>query len=498
MEEGWGLVVKLVGLYLVLIILNSFFQYRSRIYEWIVSKKFFIAIKGDLFIRIASLNNSKFKEKKPSDYLSIFNNNVEVIYEDYISASIDIFKSFINIIVFASALLLFVDWRITIVVLGTSIIAAFIPKIMQRELSKRRKTQLFKLRAYFGKVLDLLSGKKRINRYTVNAFVNEHLSSLIDSEENRLYFGKYKTISDMLNAMGVFLIQITTFAVVAGLLVEGEISVGTGIAAFGYVTSFLTPIKNILDCINCINSAKETVKETLEYLDHEILEETNITNTDSGVNCLTLQDVSYKVENFQLAPFTYEFEKGKRYAIIGHSGSGKSTIMHLIDGSIEPSTGKILIDGRDVKHLNREEFIFSIDQFEHLFQTDFLNNITVYNSMKDHNQLASQLLDKLSITTKEKITSYEQVEQLSGGEKQILGLLRMLIANRPIILIDESFSSIDQKNMQIIKDYIMTLEDKIIIEVTHDVSHENLSAYDDIISFDEGKRDKYILNCQRI
>jgi len=108
-------------------------------------------------------------------------------------------------------------------------------------------------------------------------------------------------------------------------------------------------------------------------------------------------------------------------------------------------------------------------------------------SFNGNNKLARQLLDKLSITTKEKIMAYEQVEQLSGGEKQIVGLLRMLIANRPIIIIDESFSSIDKQNMQIIKNYIMALKDKIIIEVTHDITQENLDNYDHIISFEEGK-----------
>lgn len=491
LKQGMSLVFKLLMGYIVLIILNMGFQYMARLYEWNVSKKFNIMIKNDLFSHISSMKNSEFREKKPAEYLAIFNNNVEAIDEDYINAYIDIIKSAINILIFASALLIFVDARITIVVLALSVATAFVPRIMQSKLSKERKRHLVTLSNYFIKVQDLLSGKKRINVFTYQAFVNEHDSSLVESEEARLNFGKYKTLSDLINALGVFFIEICTFAMVGYLLSRGEITIGTGIAAFGYVTSFLNPIKNILQCVNCINSTKETVEETVMYLDKiETLSPKECSN-NIKVEHLALEGVSYEVENFKLDTFSYKFEKGRKYAVVGHSGSGKSTLMRLIDGSNELSDGKILINGSDINFLNRDEYIFSVDQFEYLFQADYLDNVTIYNSMKDEKNLSGKLLDRLNMVTREKVTSYDKVEQLSGGEKQIISILRMLCADRPVILIDESFSSVDKSNAKLLKKYIMELEDKIIIEVTHNTSKENLESYDDVISFEDGKAVSY-------
>lgn len=426
-----------------------------------------------------------FIKRKPSEYLSIFNNNIEAIAEDYISGYIDLVKSILNILIFATALLIFVDLRITLVVIIASVLAAFVPIIMQSKLSKSRKDQFLALGHYFSKVTDLLTGKKRINPHTVNAFVKEHTNELNNSERKRLIFGKIKTKSDMLNAIGVFVIELSTFSIVAYLLVKREISIGTGIAAFGYVTSFLTPIRNILMCINCINSTKDTVEETISFLNSKPL---NAKNNDVSAEAsnLTLTDVTFETEQFSIEPLTFKFNKGGKYVVVGHSGSGKSTLLKMIDGTIDNTSGIICIDGMDINSLDRNDYIFSIDQFEHMFNANFISNITIFNSYSDVKGYADNLLGKLNPATRERIESYNNINQLSGGEKQIIYLLRMLIADRPIILLDESYSGIDRKSISLIKDYVMSLSDKIIIEVTHDVSPENLSKYDSVINLDDG------------
>lgn len=479
-------ILGLASLYIALIIMNILFQYFARLYEWNIARKFNMLIKNDLFAHIASMDHVKFKNRTASDYLAVFNNNVEVIEEDYISAYIDLVKSVLNIIVFASALLLFVDWRITLVVFSLSFITAFLPKITCAKLSEKRMNQLNALKSYFSTVLDLLNGKKRINIFTINAFTNEHKIKLNRSEELRYDFGKVKTISDLINALGVFFIMLSTFILVAILLHKNEISIGVGIAAFGYVTSFLNPITNILNCVTCINGAKETVKETLSFMENELLVPEEFTLTRKKIEKVRLENISYEVDRFKLYPMNYSFEIGKKYAIIGPSGSGKSTVMKLIDGSLSPKEGEIYVDDKEIDSLKLDELVFSIDQFEHLFNTDFVKNITIFNSMENDNGKISDLLNNIPKETRDKIVNYSSVNNLSGGEKQIVSILRMLVANRKIILMDEAYSSIDWKMSNIIKDYLLTLQDKIIIEVTHNQSEDNLNRYDHVITMSEG------------
>lgn len=487
MDEGLSYLATLVFLYLLLIILNGVFQYFARLYEWIVNKDFNIEIRSSLFENIASMNNKNFKEKSPAEYLAVFNNNVNIIYDDYISASIDLIKSSLNIIIFSSALFIFVDWRITLVVISTSLITAYIPRIMQKKLSSKRKEQLQSLSDYFKITFDLISGKKRINKFTFKAFTTEHNSRLKRSEEDTLVFGKTKTVADLINALGIFLIQLSTFITVALLLINKQITLGTGIAAFGYVSSFIRPIQNILECVNCIHSTKDTIDETMAYIHGNVLEPIANVINPAPVESLELSNIAHKVDNFTFQPLSYTFQKGKKYAVVGHSGSGKSTLLNIIDGTIENKDGIIKIDEKNVNDINRDEYIFSLDQFEHLFQTSFLNNVTIFNSTNDNMSFAEGLIERLRAESINRIMAYDSVEQLSGGEKQIICILRMLVSNRPIILMDESYANIDRDNARVIKEYIRTLKDKIVIEVTHDVSHENLSRFDGVLTFDDGK-----------
>lgn len=481
MDGGFRLLLLLVGGYVLLIVSNGIFQYISRYYEWKVSEKFNLTIKRDLFIHIASMNNQKFNQKKVSDYVTVFNNDIEVIGEDYISAYIDLIKSILNMLVFALAVLYFVNLETALVVFSTSIIAVLIPKLMQTRLSNARKNQLTALSKYFGKILDLLSGKKRINSFTIRSFTKEHQSSLDECEKKRLFFGKIKTQSDMLNALGVFFVELCTFSLVGYLLVKKEITIGMGIATFGYVTTFLNPIRNVLDCLNCIHSSQETVDQVLSYLTVEPIHHEE--DFSASVDTLRIENLSCKVGQFELTPLSYTFKNGYTYGIIGHSGSGKSTLLKLLEGSIEGS-GKIYIN--DLETMSLDVCMFSLDQFEYLFETSFLNNITVFDSY-DHHSLADQLLSRLHTVTQEKLQDYKKVNQLSGGEKQIVSILRMLVADKSIILLDESFANIDKKNTDLIKDFLYQLEHKIIIEVTHDLSEENILRYDHIIHLDDGE-----------
>ena len=486
LEKGWLLVIKLLGIFLLLILINSISQYISRIYEWKVSRKFFIDIKQDLFEHIVSTNNHEFYKQKPSEYLSIFNNNVEAIDEGYISPLVDIAKSVINILIFSSAMVFFLDWRIALTLFITSVFTALIPRLFRKHLSLRRKEQLNALQHYFGKVVDLLSGKNRIDSNTFAALKKVHKESLLNSEKKRFRFGLYNTFANMLNAIGMFFIQIVTFGLVGYLLVNQEITIGTGIATFGYVSSFLTPIQNILDCTNLIHSTNDTIRQTQSYLSNDLIKKEK-NHIHENINTFSVHGISFGNGPFKLFPVNYTFVKGKRYAIIGHSGSGKSTFLKCIDGTISTENGVIIINGEATDNESLHNIIFSISQHEHLFQTDFFNNVTIFGGLKSRWDLVEELLKNLSSETRIKITNYEKIEQLSGGEKQIVGLLRMLVSNRPVIFMDESFSNIDQKNSLLIHDYLFSLENRIFIEVTHDISEENLKKYDHILSFNEGE-----------
>lgn len=155
---------------------------------------------------------------------------------------------------------------------------------------------------------------------------------------------------------------------------------------------------------------------------------------------------------------------------------------------ILPTNGTISIDGRDINDINIKGLIGCVDQFKHVFSDDFLNNITVYRTYPD-----TVLPDIISYYECDKIDSIRNTEnctKLSGGEKQLLALVKMMLINRSVILLDEPFSALDIKNTLLMQDKVYGLKDKTMIVVTHNLSSDNLSYFDEVIIMNDGHIEK--------
>ena len=276
-------------------------------------------------------------------------------------------------------------------------------------------------------------------------------------------------------------LTLSAFAAVAYLLYKREITIGTGDATLGYIESFIYPIREILNDINSINGSKEVRNEIIAFLNQP---------TANTILCkdfnkeISIENVSINYENFCINNLNLVFEKGKKYVIIGHSGSGKSSTIKAISKSLNLSSGKIKIDNKDIDELDLSTLIACVNQTENLFLADFLSNISIFDTYKTDNiKSFSKLMD---LKTWESIASSENCSTLSGGEKQITSILRALNMETPILLLDEPYSAIDIKTAKKINDYLLSLKDKTIILITHKISFEELKNFDMVILMDNG------------
>lgn len=201
---------------------------------------------------------------------------------------------------------------------------------------------------------------------------------------------------------------------------------------------------------------------------------------------LELKNVSKKFDDkIILENFSYIFEPGKIYGIVGPSGSGKSTILNMISKLEKMDSGEIFINNKNIKDFKRNKIF--INEIGYLFQNFILDeNLTVLKNMQlifgkhfDHDKF-TKLKKELQLD----INDMEKVYQLSGGEQQRLCLIRILMQDYNIILADEPTGSVDDTNRDIILNKFrdMANDGKLIIIVTHDKDVEKLC--DEIIKLD--------------
>ena len=455
LTEGNELLIKLIVCYLLAIVCNSLFQYISQVYEWRTSVEFNRVVKGRLCDFLLSSSVTTFNSKTIAEYLSVFNNDVEVLSEEYLDPLLDIIKSCMSLAIYAVSLIVFVDWRVAIVIIALSLCSPFVSKYLAPYITIKQRRFLEGLEVYSQRLSDIFSMKSRINSETIKTFRKLHRQQLDETEKNRLYYGKIKTLSNIANGLVMFIIQLASFIVVGYLLIKNEISIGAAVATFSYVENFIYPIKNILIDLNLINASKETLSIIVNL--GEKGQELAV-QTDTNGSQIIITNVSYHQDNVNLENLNLEFTAPHKYAIVGKSGVGKSTLLKLIMQQVPLQSGEI--------HAAVDQ-IFYLTQHEHFMKAKLEDNITLFGLYQDKNHHSQELWSRLSPSTQQALQSMNPMSELSGGERNLLGLLRALASDKKTLLLDEPTAHLDKATADMVMELLLSMDDYLIIMVLH-------------------------------
>ena len=192
---------------------------------------------------------------------------------------------------------------------------------------------------------------------------------------------------------------------------------------------------------------------------------------------------------------TCDFEEGKFYAIIGRSGSGKSTLLHILGGLDRPTSGEVLVDGKDICAMNDEQMAifrrrhmgFVFQQFNLLEEYNVKNNILMplkLDGRKADPAFYEEVIATLGL--KEKVRKFPS--ELSGGEQQRVAIARSILAKPRLIIADEPTGNLDKKTGEEVLELLTTCAAKFgqtLIVVTHDP--ESARKADVVICIEDGK-----------
>lgn len=465
-------VVGLIVLFVALIFIAMSAQYLSQRISWKLDTKFFLLLRKDLFSSIIKKSPKEFKSKDIGDYSSMLDNDIAACGE-YINYIMLIVESIFGIITYAVYLFL-LDYRIAILMYVCTGLMIFLPRLTGKKLSTKKQSLLNITGNYITKVIDLLKGYPLVNNKTSEAIANRHESSLDKMETARYDYGKFKTFVNVFNGSVMYLINISTFIIIAILLYRREISVGIATATFSYIGGFSYPLRTIIDSISDLKSVKGVKNKLVDEIAKTHVSEHVYDDFRENIR---FNDISFKYDTFELNNFSYQFEKGKKYVIIGDSGTGKSTILNLLTGFIEADTGSIELDHKKLTRDMSNNLIFYLTQDSHIFMEDFWENITIYDSFKKN----EEFLEHIPEDRRDAIMGAKDCSKLSGGEKQLVNIVRAISSGSSILALDEPFSALDYRTELAVCEKLLALKDKTIILITHNQQEEYLSMFDEKI-----------------
>ncbi|MCM1182996.1 MAG: ABC transporter ATP-binding protein/permease [Roseburia sp.] len=467
---------RIIGAFILLQGLSCLCTYFCMLYTWKGAIKFEACLKKEFIRALLHKDEQHFYAHSVGDYISLQGNDITALEQDYLQPWVDVFRSVNMFVIYAVVIVVFVDWRIALAIILSSFLVIVGPKITGKMMSERRLEYQNRMAGYVNRITDLLSGYKLVNNRTRGNLLGVHEAALNTTADRRYRYGKSKTLALSINDAAIKVIEIVSFVCVCVLLAGGEISIGAGVAAFGYVSSFISPLNSILEDVSAIQSTAEVRRKFLDIIGTGLRGERSAPQSvETG---LLLRDVAFQNGEFSLKISELAFEKGKKYAVIGANGSGKSTLLKLIMQYLKPASGEILLDGHPIGTLDTVDCITYIDQNEYIYQAGLEENVTVFGSYPNVGRV---FWDTFWNRGREQETD---CRNMSGGEKQIIAFLRVIARDTPIILLDEPFAAMDAANTEKIQEYLLhgrEMADKTVIIITHDTSEETLAKYDRVI-----------------
>lgn len=258
------------------------------------------------------------------------------------------------------------------------------------------------------------------------------------------------------------------------------------------------PVASLGWVSSLVQEAEASQKRINEFLKEEPEIKNTTTEHTKIDGTIAFENVSFTYEdtNIQaLNNISFSIEKGKTLAILGKTGSGKSTILTLISRLYDTTSGHILMDNKSIKEVNLYDLrnqISVVPQDAFLFSDSIKNNIKFGNKNATDEEVIEAA--KKAVVHENIITFNEQYETvlgergitLSGGQKQRVSIARALIKNAPILLLDDCLSAVDTETEEtILNNLLAYCKDKTTIIVSHRVS--SAKNADQIIILEEGK-----------
>ena len=406
-------------------------------------------------------------------------------------------------------------FRYDVVLSLMCIFVAVINFIILKFSSEKIKTSSFKVQMETGKLYgQTMNGISMIETLKAGGLENDFFQEWAGLQA-KVVLEKQKTnrLSQLLVQIPSSLTKILNLLVLAvGALrvMNGNLTLGMLVAFQSLQSSFISPINSFLNTVKTMQSSQadmQRLDDVMEYpAEKRFKEDFEDEETDSEKQCkrvkklqgyVTLKDVTFGYD--RLAPplienLSIDLKPGSRIALVGGSGSGKSTIGKLISSLYKPWSGEILYDGKPISEIERDQFVSSVsvvDQDIFMFEGNIRDNITMWNSSYTEEYSIVQAAKDACIhddITLRQDGYFSEVEEggknFSGGQRQRLEIARALVTNPRILIMDEATSALDPVTEQKVDENIRR-RGCTCITIAHRLS--TIRDSDEILVLDKGK-----------
>lgn len=496
-QVDFSRIAAFVQILLLVYLSNSLFTWLLMYFTNEISYGTAKRLRVALFTKLNKLPLSFFDKNAHGDIISRFVNDIDTISDGMVQGIANLLSGIVMILG-ALSFMIAISGKMTVMVLLSACMTYWIARFITQKTQQLFRKQATCLGQLNGYAEEQITGQSIVKAFSYEA----HSFSTFSKLNQTLYeTGVRAQFFGSLTNPTTRLVNNVTYGIlgVTGsiLTILGQITIGDIASFLIYATLFGKPFNDITSVFTQLQSAMASAQRIASILARE--EETDLEQIASpvktaGVVCFEHVSFAYMPEHPLLEDFSLSVASGKRIAIVGHTGAGKTTLVNLLMRFYEIQQGCIRLDGQDIRHMPRETLrqnFGMILQDTWLFAGTIRENIAYGKPNATDEEIidAAKAADAHSFIRKmphgydTKIT--DAGENLSQGQRQLLTIARVMLTAPPLLILDEATSSIDTRTEQRIQQaFQKMMQGRTSFIIAHRLS--TIQNADDILVMEQG------------
>lgn len=482
---------SILSLIVIVLIFLGVYLIVSTLQQYVVEvlkNKIRYSLNKNLYQSYASRNIESFQKKDSSEILNEFNNEVNVVIDNYVSSKLNVFSLTISLIL-GSLYIANLSVEILMFLLFCAFITILINSIFKNSLKKNQMNYLDSMKQWLCSIKNLCRCFNDIKILNLEKVFCDGLD--IENKNIEQSTLKNNGFIKILTSINSFISQAMFFlTLLFGIVLihYNRLTVGQLLGIAQASNMVIMPIVNYANLRNMIQSSKPVLQKLLD--DSMCYEENEPIIFDEQIHDIKIKHLSYSYGVRQILDLNnLVIDQGKKYLVIGKSGDGKSTFLDIL--TKQKKADGLYVNNKDLKDV---QFSTYADKFSYVNQNNdllpfsFEQNITLGRKMSKYS-----LKDLVTIFNLESIFDKERDNldfehlNLSGGEKQRICLARAIYRNKKWLFLDEAFSAIDKTNSDRIHQFILSDPYLTVLSIEHKVTKETVSLYDKVLLFENKK-----------
>ncbi|MCE5224115.1 ABC transporter ATP-binding protein/permease [bacterium] len=500
--------LRLGYLLIGLLVLSFSFNFLRTYTTYLLAQNTILGLRSDIYQQLLLLSDAYLSKTPLGVLITRTANDTENLSELMSAGAIELINDFILLSI--SVIILFtINWQLTIIALFFSpfvVVTIFYFSRILREAYNKARNNLTWLNIFLQENLSGISLIKLYSRKTLSSddfkhISNEYKTSVLSALSKDILFNQIINFSSFLSRLLVIFVG-------GWMILNDKISLGSLPAFLMYVEYFYNPLRNLGERFNIIQDAAVSMTKINTVLNQkEIIPEPLTPNNQQIIGNIEFDHVGFGyVEQEVLHKISLSIKQGQRIAIVGPTGSGKTTIMNLILRLYDVKDGSIRLDGVDIRdyslsYLRSHIAIVLQDVF--IFKGTVLENITLGRTDISEDEIinAAKYLNAhdfiLQLPRGYRTEINTEGSNLSLGQKQLISFIRALVIKPKILLLDEATSSVDTQTERLIQEGIEKLmQGRTSIAIAHRLStiihSDRIIVLKDGNIIEEGSHDQLI------